>query len=165
MSIGEVIEIIFTNLFAIVIGIVIVIAMDTTTTQQFIAGAPLTPRGIAKCGAIEQLDAQFNLDDVHGEIDIRQRGFDVYQVTVDASTEDRSFYATYDNATGEDVVEVLIGLLARTVPDSIEALKGASCSGQSYAWSLIRDVAIERIEYEYSERMAMKYGGRQDIEF
>jgi hypothetical protein len=139
--------------------------MDTTATQQFIAGAPVMVKGIAKCGTIEQLDAQFNLDDVHGEIDIRQRGFDMYVVSVDSSTESHSSYAVAHGVKGEDVVEALVCLLSQTVPNSVAALLAASCSGQSHTWSVIRDVAIERIEYEYKERMDMKYGGREDIEF
>lgn len=138
--------------------------MDTTK-QQFIAGAPIQVQGPAKCGNIEQLDAQFNLSDTHGEIDIRQTGFDIYTVSIDSSEEYRSHYAEVRNVLGSDVVETLIGLLSRTVPDSIAALRAASCSGQSYAWSIIRDVALEQLEDEYRERMEAKYGGREDIEF
>lgn len=138
--------------------------MDTTK-QQFIAGAPIHVQGPAKCGNIEQLDAQFNLSDTHGEIDIRQTGFDIYTVSIDSSEEYRSHYAEVRNVLGSDVVETLIGLLSRTVPDSIAALRAASCSGQSYAWSIIRDVALEQLEDEYRERMEAKYGGREDIEF
>lgn len=139
--------------------------MDTTTQQQFIAGAPVIAKGIEGCGVIKQLDAQFNLDDVHGEIDIRQSGFDLYTIEVDSSTEQQGNYAIAFGVPGFDVVDTLMSLLSRTVPDSVDALKAASCSGQSYAWSVIRDVAIERLSDEERERMEQKYGGREDVSF
>jgi len=138
--------------------------MDTTTQQQFIAGAPVIAKGIEKCGTIERLEANFELPEVHGEIVIKQTGFDVYSVSVDTSTEDRSYYAIALDVTGEDVVDTLLGLVGRTVPDATKALRAAYCNGQSYNWATIRDVAIERIEQEYNDRMAMKYA-HDDVSF
>lgn len=138
--------------------------MDTTT-QQFVAGAPIYAQGPAKCGTIERLEANFELPEVHGEIIIKQTSFDSYSVSVDTSTEDRSYYAIALNVTGEDVVDTLIGLVGRTVPDTARALRMAYCNGQSANWATIRDVAIERIEWEYKDRMDMKYGGREDVSF
>lgn len=139
--------------------------MDTTTTQQFIAGAPIHSPGPAKCGTIERLEVNFELPEVHGEIVIKQTSFDSYSVSVDTSTEDRSYYAIALDVTGEDVVDTLIGLVGRTVPDTARALRMSYCNGQSSQWATIRDVAIERIEHEYKDRMDMKHGGREDVSF
>lgn len=139
--------------------------MDTTTQQQFIAGAPIVAKGIAKCGTIERLEANFELPEVHGEIVIKQTGFDVYAVSVDTSMEDRGYYAIALDVTGEDVVDTLIGLVGRTVPDITKALRAAYCNGQSANWATIRDVAIERIEQEYNERMTHKYSVHDDVSF
>lgn len=138
--------------------------MDTTT-QQFVAGAPIYAQGPAKCGTIERLEANFELPEVHGEIIIKQTSFDSYSVSVDTSTEDRSYYAIALNVTGEDVVDTLIGLVGRTVPDTARALRMAYCNGQSAHWATIRDVAIERIEQEYNERMTHKYSVHDDVSF
>lgn len=139
--------------------------MDTTTTQQFIAGAPIHSPGPAKCGTIERLEVNFELPEVHGEIIIKQTSFDSYSVSVDTSTEDRSYYAIALDVTGEDVVDTLIGLVGRTVPDTARALRMAYCNGQSAHWATIRDVAIERIEQEYNERMTHKYSVHDDVSF
>lgn len=138
--------------------------MDTTT-QQFVAGAPIYAQGPAKCGTIERLEVNFELPEVHGEIIIKQTSFDSYSVSVDTSTEDRSYYAIALDVTGEDVVDTLIGLVGRTVPDTARALRMAYCNGQSAHWATIRDVAIERIEQEYNERMTHKYSVHDDVSF
>lgn len=139
--------------------------MDTKQTQQFVAGAPIYAQGPAKCGTIERLEANFELPEVHGEIIIKQTAFDSYSVSVDTSTEDCSYYAIAMNVTGEDVVDTLIGLVGCIVSDTARVLRMTYCNGQSSHWATIRDVAIERIEHEYKDRMDMKYGGREDVSF
>lgn len=140
--------------------------MDTTTQQQFIAGAPIHVPGPAKCGTIERLDARFELSDVTGDIRIEQTGFDLYTVEVSTVTDvDHSARVTTHRISGEDVVDCLTALLHDTTPSARAALVAAYCHGQSYNWATIRDVAIERIDDEYRERMEHKYGGREDVSF
>lgn len=142
--------------------------MDTTTQQQFIAGAPIHVPGPTKCGKLEHLEARFEIydQDTQGDIYVEQTGFDIYTVEVCALVEgDMNSRSRAYGVLGADVVDTVLNLLLETVPDVRAALNASFCHGQSHAWSLIRDVAIERLDEEYRERMEHKYGGREDVSF
>lgn len=137
-------------------------------TQQFIAGAPINVPGPAKCGNLESLEARFEIydQDTQGDIYIEQTGFDLYTIEICALVEgDINARSRAHGVLGADVVDTMRGLLLETVPDVRAALNASFCHGQSHAWSLIRDVALERIVEDERMENEKKFARLEDVSF